>query len=155
MESENSHCHDDGEKEGPPLLELLDDDPSMLPIADFKEKVLDLVLNGAQQVLVLTSETGSGKTTQIPQYLADDKRIGGAGVVAVTQPRRVAATSVAKRVAEERGVKLGGEVGYRIRFDDCSSASTRIKYLTDGMLIREAMDDPELKQYSCVMLDEV
>ena len=71
------------------------------------------------------------------------------------QPRRVAATSVAKRVAEERGVRLGGEVGYAIRFDGCEGPLTRIKFMTEGMLVREMMVDPLLTKYSVIMLDEV
>lgn len=86
-------------------------------------------------MLVIIGETGSGKTTQIPQYLAEVgyTRVGKVGV---TQPRRVAAMSVAARVAKERGTKLGHEVGYSIRFEDCSSPETRIKYMTDGMLLK-------------------
>ena len=73
--------------------------------------------------------------------------MGTSGVVAVTQPRRVAAVSVAKRVAEERGCLLGSEVGYAVRFDECySSSQTRLKYMTDGMLLREAMSDPTLSR---------
>jgi pre-mRNA-splicing factor ATP-dependent RNA helicase DHX16 len=100
--------------------------------------------------LVLVGETGSGKTTQLPQYLAQKV----SGMVACTQPRRVAATSVATRVADEVGCKLGGYVGYSVRFDDKSSDKTQVKYLTDGMLVREAMSDPLLSKYSVVMVDE-
>ncbi|KAK1867924.1 hypothetical protein I4F81_010421 [Pyropia yezoensis] len=101
------------------------------------------------QVLVLVGETGSGKTTQVPQFLVD------AGFrVACTQPRRVAATSVAKRVAVEMDVQLGMEVGYAVRFDDCCGAKTVLKYLTDGMLLREAMSDPTLNSYDAIILDE-
>ena len=100
--------------------------------------------------LVLVGETGSGKTTQLPQYLAQKV----SGMVACTQPRRVAATSVATRVADEVGCKLGGYVGYSVRFDDKSSDRTKVKYLTDGMLVREAMSDPLLSKYSVVMVDE-
>jgi ATP-dependent RNA helicase DHX33 len=102
---------------------------------------------------VVVGETGSGKTTQIPQYLLESG-VGGEGVIAVTQPRRVAAVTVAKRVAEERGKQLGSEVGYAVRFDECWSAETRLKYMTDGMLLREAMSDPLLSRYSIVILDE-
>ena len=108
---------------------------------------------------VLVGETGSGKTTQIPQWCVDfalelpfggQKRRG----VACTQPRRVAAMSVAQRVANEMDVLLGQEVGYSIRFEDCSSPKTILKYMTDGMLLREAMSDPLLESYACVLLDE-
>ncbi|TRY53918.1 hypothetical protein DNTS_033802, partial [Danionella cerebrum] len=107
------------------------------------------------QTVVIVGETGSGKSTQIPQYLLEAGWAAEGKVIGVTQPRRVAATSVAARVAEERGAFLGHEVGYTIRFDDCSdSQATRIKFLTDGMLVREMMADPLLKKYSVLMLDE-
>jgi ATP-dependent RNA helicase DHX8/PRP22 len=116
---------------------------------------LDLLidLQKQHQVLIVVGDTGSGKTTQMTQYLAEDgfadkSRIG------CTQPRRVAAMSVAKRVAEEVGCRLGQEVGYTIRFEDCTSPETRIKYMTDGMLQRECLIDPDVSQYSVVMLDE-
>ena len=76
------------------------------------------------------------------------------GKIGCTQPRRVAAMSVAKRVAEEVGCNLGTDVGYTIRFEDCTSPQTKIKYMTDGMLQREALIDPDLKAYSVIMLDE-
>ena len=105
-------------------------------------------------ILIVVGETGSGKTTQIPQYLLDAGMAGKSGIIACTQPRRVAAMTVAQRVAQERGCQLGGEVGYTVRFDDCTSPSTRIKYMTDGMLLREALLDPLLRRYSAVVLDE-
>jgi len=87
------------------------------------------------------------------QYLAEDGYADN-GRIGCTQPRRVAAMSVAKRVAEEVGCRLGQEVGYTIRFEDCTSPETRIKYMTDGMLQRECLIDPDLSQYSVIMLDE-
>lgn len=87
------------------------------------------------------------------QYLAEDG-YADSGRIGCTQPRRVAAMSVAKRVAEEVGCRLGQEVGYLIRFEDCTSPETRIKYMTDGMLQRECLIDPDLGQYSVIMLDE-
>lgn len=117
--------------------------------------MLTLVLSllHQNQVLVVVGDTGSGKTTQMTQYLAeagyaDRLKIG------CTQPRRVAAMSVAKRVAEEVGCRLGQEVGYTIRFEDCTSPETKIKYMTDGMLQRECLVDPDVSQYSVLMLDE-
>uniref|UniRef100_A0A8C3UFW6 RNA helicase n=1 Tax=Catharus ustulatus TaxID=91951 RepID=A0A8C3UFW6_CATUS len=95
---------------------------------------------------VLIGETGSGKTTQLPQYLYE-AGIGHPGVIAVTQPRRVAAVTLAARVAEEKRTELGKLVGYTVRFDDCSCAETRIRFLTDGMLLREAIGDPLLHKY--------
>ena len=122
-----------------------------LPIAQYQERLLESVKNS--QCVVITGETGCGKTTQLPQYLYASGFSKEAGI-AVTQPRRVAAISVAHRVAFEMDVKLGQEVGYQVRFDDCSGPSTKIKYMTDGCLLREFLDDHELSRYSVVVLDE-
>lgn len=102
-------------------------------------------------VIILIGETGSGKSTQLPQFLLEDL---SAGCIAVTQPRRVAATNLAERVSKEMGVTLGKEVGYSIRFDDRASKHTKIKFLTDGMLLVELLNDPLLSRYSIVILDE-
>ena len=157
-----------------------------LPIFPFRQQLLDAV--AAHQVLIIVGETGSGKTTQIPQYLLEagygeaggGGGLGGGGgasdgdgdgdgdtkrrrdkspvstksIIGCTQPRRVAAMSVAARVAVERGCKLGAEVGYSIRFEDCTSEDTRVKYLTDGMLLREFLSTPDLAPYSVMMVDE-
>ncbi|KAG8832651.1 DEAH-box ATP-dependent RNA helicase prp43 [Serendipita sp. 399] len=107
-------------------------------------------------IMVMVGETGSGKTTQIPQFVAysDLPHLKGK-MIACTQPRRVAAMSVAKRVADEMDVELGKEVGYSIRFEDMTEPGTTfLKYMTDGMLLREAMNDPELGRYSTIILDE-
>jgi pre-mRNA-splicing factor ATP-dependent RNA helicase DHX15/PRP43 len=112
---------------------------------------MDLV--NEHQVLVLQGDTGSGKTTQVPQFLLESG-IAGGKAIACTQPRRVAAMSVADRVAKEMDVYLGDEVGYTIRFEDKSSHKTRLKYLTDGMLLRESMIDPLLNKYGIIILDE-
>ncbi|GAA5907660.1 hypothetical protein JCM5296_000845 [Sporobolomyces johnsonii] len=122
-----------------------------LPIYKFRDQLIEAF--ATNQVLVVVGDTGSGKTTQMTQYLAeagyaDRLKIG------CTQPRRVAAMSVAKRVAEEVGCRLGQEVGYTIRFEDCTSPETKIKYMTDGMLQRECLVDPDMSQYSVLMLDE-
>ena len=107
------------------------------------------------QILVFVGETGSGKTTQIPQYVVYDELPNLTGkLVACTQPRRVAAMSVAQRVADEMDVNLGEEVGYSIRFEDKTGPTTMLKYMTDGMLLREAMHDHEMSRYSCIILDE-
>lgn len=119
-----------------------------LPMFQYREALVDAVKK--YQVLVVVSETGSGKTTQIPQYLIEE----GFGKVACTQPRRVAAMSVAARVADEMGVKLGSEVGYSIRFEDCTSDKTVIKYMTDGMLLREFLSEPNLAGYNVIIVDE-
>ncbi|OCF55267.1 ATP-dependent RNA helicase DDX35 [Kwoniella mangroviensis CBS 10435] len=124
-----------------------------LPIYKHREKLLWCVEK--HQVVIVVGQTGCGKSTQIPQYLHEAGWTSQNHVVACTQPRRVAATSVATRVAEEVGSVLGDEVGYSIRFEDLSSPTrTRIKYLTDGMLFRETMLDPLLSKYSVIMIDE-
>jgi ATP-dependent RNA helicase DHX8/PRP22 len=104
-------------------------------------------------VLIVVGDTGSGKTTQMVQYLAE-AGYADRGRIGCTQPRRVAAMSVAKRVSEEVGCRLGQEVGYTIRFEDCTSPETKIKYMTDGMLQHESVIDPLCSKYSVVMLDE-
>lgn len=107
------------------------------------------------QIMVFVGETGSGKTTQIPQFVLFDEMPHLENTqIACTQPRRVAAMSVAQRVAEEMDVKLGEEVGYSIRFENKTSNKTILKYMTDGMLLREAMEDHDLTRYSCIILDE-
>ncbi|XP_058535533.1 probable ATP-dependent RNA helicase DHX35 isoform X1 [Ochotona princeps] len=124
-----------------------------LPVFKLRNHILYLIEN--YQTVVIVGETGCGKSTQIPQYLAEAGWTAEGRVVGVTQPRRVAAVTVAGRVAEERGAVLGHEVGYCIRFDDCTHPqATRIKFLTDGMLVREMMVDPLLTKYSAIMLDE-
>lgn len=105
------------------------------------------------QVVIVVGETGSGKTTQLSQYLHEEG-YSKIGMIGCTQPRRVAAMSVAKRVSEEMGCKLGDKVGYAIRFEDCTSTDTIIKYMTDGVLLRESLRDPDLDQYSAVIIDE-
>jgi len=98
---------------------------------------------------------GEGRLiVELPQYLYETGWTSPGACIAITQPRRVAATTVAARVAEEMGCTLGEEVGYSIRFEDVTSPKTRIKYLTDGMLLREALMDPLLRRYSVIMLDE-
>ncbi|KAK9117502.1 hypothetical protein Sjap_016449 [Stephania japonica] len=124
---------------------------AILPILQFEEKILETVEHNS--VVVVIGETGSGKSTQLCQIL-HRKGFTKSGVVAVTQPRRVAAVSVARRVAQELRVRLGEEVGYGIRFEDRTSEKTRIKYLTDGVLLRESLSDPELNNYSVIILDE-
>ncbi|GFH16678.1 ATP-dependent RNA helicase dhx8 isoform A, partial [Haematococcus lacustris] len=119
-----------------------------LPVYSARAKLVELVRS--HDAIVIVGETGSGKTTQIPQFLDQ----AGFGTVVCTQPRRVAAVTVARRVAEEMGTRLGDKVGYTIRFDDTTSAATRIKYMTDGMLLREALLDPLLSRYKVVILDE-
>lgn len=123
-----------------------------LTIASVEKRLVDEVRKN--DVLIIVGETGSGKTTQIPQFLFDAGFCRDGRVIGITQPRRVAAVTVAKRVAEECGVELGQKVGYSVRFDDATSGSTRIKYMTDGLLLREALLDPYLSKYSVIIVDE-
>mmetsp|Transcript_9795 Transcript_9795/g.12843 ORF Transcript_9795/g.12843 Transcript_9795/m.12843 type:complete len:1251 (+) Transcript_9795:39-3791(+) len=122
-----------------------------LPIYKLKQELMDAISDN--QVLVVIGETGSGKTTQMTQYMSE-LGFTQKGIIGCTQPRRVAAMSVAKRVAEEFGTGLGQAVGYTIRFEDCTSPETVIKYMTDGMLMREYLADNDLSKYSAIMLDE-
>lgn len=122
-----------------------------LPIYSLKSELCKAIAQN--QVLVVIGETGSGKTTQMTQYMAE-MGYTKHGIIGCTQPRRVAAMSVAKRVAEEYGCNLGEEVGYTIRFEDCTSPSTVLKFMTDGMLMREYLADQNLSKYIAIMLDE-
>ena len=125
-----------------------------LPVFSYRQDMIESVKNNPTTLIV--GETGRGKTTHSAQYLLESgyfkfiyflSIIHSDGIIGITQPRRVAAITVAKRVAEERGTELGDEVGYSVRFDECTSMNTYIKFLTDGMLLREAMLDRELSQY--------
>ncbi|KAM0952992.1 putative RNA helicase [Dioscorea sansibarensis] len=123
-----------------------------LPIASVERRIVDEVRKN--DILIVVGETGSGKTTQLPQFLFNAGFCQNGKAIGVTQPRRVAAVTVAKRVAEECNVELGQKVGYAIRFDDVTSSSTRIKYMTDGLLLREALLDPLLSRYGVIIADE-
>lgn len=133
-------------------IKTIDDTRKSLPVYQHRKGLLEAIKE--HQVLIVVGETGSGKTTQLPQYLHEAGYTKNGMKVGCTQPRRVAAMSVAARVAEEMGCRLGGEVGYTIRFEDKSSDKTVIKYMTDGMLLREFLTDPELSTYSAIMIDE-
>ncbi|KAI3644305.1 hypothetical protein MP228_010469 [Amoeboaphelidium protococcarum] len=123
-----------------------------LPIYQYKDDLVQAIKD--HQILIIVAQTGSGKSTQIPQYLheagftADGKRIG------CSQPRRVATMSIAERVSEEFNCRLGRQVGYCIRFEDKTSEDTVIKFMTDGMLLREFMNEPDLASYSALIIDE-
>lgn len=127
-----------------------------LPVTEARKSIVNMVLRNPAVIIV--GETGSGKTTQIPQYIWDDivshfpKE--EQGIVGCTQPRRVAAVSIARYVAAQRGGAVGGEVGYAVRFDDTCTEKTKIKFLTDGILLREIQKDPLVLKYSCILLDE-
>ncbi|KAI0041985.1 pre-mRNA splicing factor [Auriscalpium vulgare] len=132
--------------------QTIDDTRKSLPIYTYREQLLEAIKE--HQVLIVVAETGSGKTTQLPQYLHEAGYTAGGMKVGCTQPRRVAAMSVAARVAEEMGTKVGYEVGYSIRFEDATSDKTVLKYMTDGMLLREFLTEPDLAGYSALIIDE-
>ncbi|KAI8103676.1 hypothetical protein M9435_005010 [Picochlorum sp. BPE23] len=122
-----------------------------LPVFSVRDEMIQVIREN--QVVIVVGETGSGKTTQMTQYLHEEG-FTKVGQVGCTQPRRVAAMSVAKRVSDEMGVELGKEVGYSIRFEDVTSEDTVIKYMTDGVLLRETLTEPDLDRYSAVIMDE-
>ncbi|KAL2896795.1 Pre-mRNA-splicing factor ATP-dependent RNA helicase DEAH7, partial [Bienertia sinuspersici] len=122
-----------------------------LPIFSIREELLQVIREN--QVVIVVGETGSGKTTQLTQYLHEDGYTSY-GIVGCTQPRRVAAMSVAKRVSEEMESDLGDKVGYAIRFEDVTGPNTIIKYMTDGVLLRETLKDAELEKYRVIVMDE-
>ncbi len=124
-----------------------------LPIAKHRRQILYALEH--YSVIIIVGETGSGKSTQLPQYLMENGWCDGGYSVVCTQPRRIAAQTIAQRVANEVGCKLGDAVGYKVRFDDVTGPSTSIKYVTDGTLLREAtLSDPLLSKYSVIMIDE-
>lgn len=122
-----------------------------LPVYNCRDELIKLIEENS--VVIVVGETGSGKTTQLTQYLYEEHG-DSSGIIACTQPRRVAAMSVAQRVAYEMGVKLGETVGYSIRFEDNTSEHTKIKYMTDGILLRESLSDPDLDEYGYIIMDE-
>jgi pre-mRNA-splicing factor ATP-dependent RNA helicase DHX16 len=121
------------------------------PIFQHRNNILNSIENF--QVVIVVAETGSGKTTQLTQYLYE-AGYSKLGKIGSTQPRRVAAMSVASRVAYEMNLMIGKEVGYSIRFEDCTSNVTVIKYMTDGILLRELLSEPDLSSYSVIIVDE-
>ncbi|KAG8244813.1 Pre-mRNA-splicing factor ATP-dependent RNA helicase PRP16 [Homalodisca vitripennis] len=122
-----------------------------LPVFAVRQELLNVIRENS--VVIIVGETGSGKTTQLTQYLHEDG-YSKYGLIGCTQPRRVAAMSVAKRVSDEMSSKLGDTVGYAIRFEDCTSEDTVIKYMTDGILLRESLREPDLDNYSAIIMDE-
>jgi len=125
--------------------------PPELPITARRSDIVEAIRSN--QVVVLAGETGSGKTTQIPKMCLE-AGLGIEAKIGCTQPRRVAALSISRRIAEELGVEWGREVGCKIRFDDRSSPETFIKLMTDGILLAEAQGDPDLSDYNALIIDE-
>ena len=125
--------------------------PEALPITAKKDDIIEAIKR--HRVVVITGETGSGKTTQIPKMCLEAGR-GIFGVIGCTQPRRVAAITVAHRIAEELGEEIGRSVGYQIRFEDRSGRNNYIKIMTDGILLNEAQNDPYLRRYDTIIVDE-
>jgi ATP-dependent helicase HrpB len=122
-----------------------------LPIFELESEIVDALRT--QTRLIVQAPTGSGKSTQVPQILLDHGLLGERQVV-ILQPRRLAARLLAARVAQERAVKLGREVGYQIRFENVSAKETRIRFVTEGILLRQLIDDPELRSISAILFDE-
>ncbi|MGD8346562.1 MAG: DEAD/DEAH box helicase, partial [Lysobacterales bacterium] len=122
-----------------------------LPISKHREEILQAI--AAHPVVIVAGETGSGKTTQLPKMCLEGGR-GLRGLVGCTQPRRIAARAMADRVAEELGGELGAAVGYQVRFRERSSPDGYIKFMTDGILLAEAMNDRFLDAYDTIIIDE-
>jgi ATP-dependent helicase HrpB len=122
-----------------------------LPIYEIEDQILSRLKSDRR--LILSAPTGSGKSTQVPQMLLKHGFLD-AGQVVILQPRRLAARLLAARVAQELGVKLGDEVGYQIRFENCTSAKTRIRFVTEGVLLRQMIEDPKLNGVSALLFDE-
>lgn len=125
--------------------------PHELPVYRQKDKILEALRNN--QVVVVESPTGSGKTTQLPIIL-HEAGYSASGMIGVTQPRRIAALSVSDFIARQLGVQLPGLVGYKMRFEDRTDPSTKIKVMTDGILLQEMKLDPYLSKYGAIIVDE-
>ena len=124
-------------------------DRKQLPIAPYEAEIAGLVQQ--HQVLVLAGDTGCGKSTQVPQFLL----AAGCDKIAVTQPRRLSAVSLTRRVAVETNNEFGSKIAHQIRFDSNRTSRTRCVFMTEGVLLRQAMADPKLSQYDLIILDEV
>lgn len=124
-----------------------------LPIFAVKNDLIELIKKN--QFVIIVGEPGTGKSTQIPQYIAEAEIVKDGLMIGITQPRRVAAKSLAERVALESGVKLGTSVGFTVRFESCVSSKTIIKYMTDGILVKDGTQgEQNLVSYSVIMIDE-
>ncbi|MFM1870456.1 MAG: hypothetical protein RLY99_1200, partial [Pseudomonadota bacterium] len=129
--------------------------PESLPVSGQREKITQALEQN--QVIIVCGETGSGKTTQLPKIcLAMGRgRANGTGkLIGHTQPRRIAATSTAKRIAQELGSPIGEDVGYQVRFSDKTSSTASVKLMTDGILLAETQRDPLLNAYDTIIIDE-
>jgi ATP-dependent helicase HrpA len=135
----------------PKNMDLQIEYPEELPISAARREIIDAIR--AHQVVIIAGDTGSGKSTQLPKMCLEAGR-GGEKMIGCTQPRRLAATSVASRVAEELGLAGAGLVGCKIRFADRTSGATRIKFMTDGILLAEARRDHQLRAYDTIIVDE-
>src|SRR6201999_4246445 len=125
--------------------------PPELPVSQLKDEIAAAIRDN--QVVIVAGETGSGKTTQLPKVCLELGR-GITGQIGHTQPRRIAARTVADRIAEELGTELGSTVGYKVRFTDQVSAQTLIKVMTDGILLAEIQNDRNLSRYDTIIIDE-
>lgn len=133
------------------LTHTIKEQRESLPVYFVKDEIINIIREN--QIVVVVGETGSGKTTQLTQFVYE-AGFGNNGKIGCTQPRRVAAMSVAERVANEVGCEVSSIVGYAIRFEDRTSKQTKIKYMTDGVLLRESLKDPLLEDYSVIIMDE-
>ncbi|KAG2310866.1 hypothetical protein Bca52824_022423 [Brassica carinata] len=134
------------------MMQKIAEHRKSLPIASVEKRLIEEVKKN--DILIIVGETGSGKTTQLPQFLFNAGFCREGKMIGISQPRCIAAVTAAKKVAEECDVQLGQRVGYSIRFDNTTSSSTRLKYTTDDLLLREALVDPLLSSYSVIIVDE-
>ena len=130
-----------------PLLYLY----NTLPIQEIREPLIAALKNPATPNLLIKAPTGSGKSTQVPKFVLDSGILGEKRVM-VLQPRRIAARMLAARVAHERGGRPGEEVGYQVRFENVSSKDTRLMYVTEGVMLRHLLEDPQLAKVGCLVL---
>lgn len=127
--------------------------PDQLPILEIREALIGALRDPGTPNLLIKAPTGSGKSTQVPKFVLDSGVLGDKRVM-VLQPRRIAARMLAARVAKERGSRLGEEVGYQVRFENVSSKNTRLMYVTEGVMLRHLLDDPQLAKVGCLVIDE-
>jgi len=125
-----------------------------LPIFELRQPFTAALLDPALPNLLIKAPTGSGKSTQIPQFVLDSGLLAEGKRCIVLQPRRIAARMLAQRVARERNARLGGEVGYQVRFDNVTSRETRLSYVTEGVMLRQMLEDPLLERVGCICIDE-